>query len=164
MEAIKYSTKSYWLPKRHDSTVTKTVLIKLKVSCTLGREDEEEEDVNGSKYNSKLKEAGKKRNVLIMEIVVIWVRRRRHRILTCREKRSRCRYNIKLGNSCVFWKKTLQITTKQMSKQKPNRKKNTKSPHLAVFMRWYLDLILVLYIIYNKGGWECLLIFTIQQM
>lgn len=54
MEAVKYSTKSYWLPKRHDSTVTETVLIKLKVSCTLGREDEEDEDVNSRKYNCKL--------------------------------------------------------------------------------------------------------------
>lgn len=65
-----------------------------------------------------------------MLIMVMWVWRRRYQIFTCREKRSRCRYNIKLGNSWVFWKKTPQITTKQMNRQKPNRKKNSKPPIL----------------------------------
>lgn len=71
MEAIKNSTKSYWWPKRHDSTATETVLIKQKAFSTLGREDEEEEEVNSSECNCKLEEAGEKGNALIMAILVM---------------------------------------------------------------------------------------------
>lgn len=77
------------------------------------------------------KEAGGKENVLIVMIPVMQVQRR-CQFFTCKEKRSRCKTNIKLGSSCVFWEKKQTNKTKQPQKN-PNRKTN-KIPQLAVFM------------------------------
>lgn len=53
MEAIKYSAASYWWPRRDDSTVAETVVIKIKAFHTSGKEEE----VNSSEYRCKLKQS-----------------------------------------------------------------------------------------------------------